>query len=364
MICKTFCLLTLFSMALGILQANPKETAAKLDEITAYVPYCGVECLYVILKMVNPDTDIKGLLRPEFISSSEGSSLLDLKTAAISFGMSAEVFAKFECSDIKALSVPVILHVKSEPEKSKYDHYWLYTGMRDGKACIFDPPTRLETIPYYEVARRWDGTGLLVSPTPIELSRILAPARKRFAIFAGVLLAAIVLIRIAGSYLLRRVETISRPIRLGVSVVQTAGLVMVALFVGMTYHFVNDAGFLAHAGVTEPIIKANLGKFIPKVTAKDIVANSATAVIIDARRMLDYDAGHIEGAINIPTTLCAEGRIAKLADIEKSRRLVIYCQSAGCPYAEKVAGHLKEDGFNNLAIYKGGWVDWEQRSKQ
>jgi rhodanese-related sulfurtransferase len=174
---------------------------------------------------------------------------------------------------------------------------------------------------------------------------------------------AILIVKIAGKYLLHKVGNISKPVLLTFSVAQSAGLVFIALFAGVIYHFANDEGFLAHAGATESVVKTNLASFIPKVSAKDIKSANGGAVIIDARQSPDYDAGHIDGAINIPTTLCAAGRTAKLAEVAKNSRLIIYCQSAGCPYAEKVAANLMEDGFNNLAIYKGGWVDWDKRKK-
>ena len=125
----------------------------------------------------------------------------------------------------------------------------------------------------------------------------------------------------------------------------------------------NDDGFLAHPGATEPVVKANLVSFIPKVTAKEVEKVSVGgAVVIDARQTQDYEAGHIESAINIPVSLCAAGRSSKLAEVEKTSLLVIYCQSKGCPYAEKVAANLIGDGFNNVAIYKGGWIDWKKQN--
>jgi rhodanese-related sulfurtransferase len=128
----------------------------------------------------------------------------------------------------------------------------------------------------------------------------------------------------------------------------------------MVYHFANDEGFLSHAGAAEPVVKSSMGSFIPKVSAKYLERIKDSSVIIDARQTADYDAGHIDRAINIPTTLDAAGRSTKLANTPKDSRVIIYCQSAGCPYAEKVALNLIEDGFTNIAIYKGGWVDWQK----
>ena len=48
------------------------------------------------------------------------------------------------------------------------------------------------------------------------------------------------------------------------------------------------------------------------------------------------------------------------ADIGDSqgRRIVLYCQRAGCKFAERVGVKLIDDGFTNLTIFKGGWMEW------
>ena len=40
----------------------------------------------------------------------------------------------------------------------------------------------------------------------------------------------------------------------------------------------------------------------------------------------------------------------------------MYCQSAGCKYAEIVAIKLIDDGFSNISIFKGGWVEWAAKN--
>jgi rhodanese-related sulfurtransferase len=332
------------------------------EKYTSSGPYCGVACLYVAMDLNDKKIDFANLVKPEYIGSHKGSSLAELKKAAEDNGVYAEPVGNLSSNELKVFSQSIILHVKSSPKGKEYNHYVLFLGDKDGKAKIFDPPNPVEFIPYYELASQWDGTGLIVSAEPINLAKVFAPARKRFAIFAAAIIAAIVIVKIAGKYLSRKVGNISKPALTTFSVAQSAGLVFIALFAGVIYHFANDEGFLAHAGATESVVKTNLASFIPKVSAKDIQPTRGT-VIIDARQTPDYEAGHIDGAINIPTTLCAAGRNAKLAEVAKNSRLIIYCQSAGCPYAEKVAVNLMEDGFNNLAIYKGGWVDWDKRKK-
>ena len=339
---------------------NQEPSLCITEKYSSSGPYCGVACLYVAMELADKKVDFADLVKPEYIGSRKGSSLAQLKKAAMDNGLFTEAVGNLSSNELKNFKHLIILHVKSSPKSKEYDHYVLFLGNKNGKARIFDPPSPAETITYYELARRWDGNGLIISSVPIELSKELLPAKKRLVVFIAGVIAAIVLVRTAGKYLSRKVGNISRPVQLSFSIAQSAGLVIVALFVGVIYHFVNDEGFLAHPGATEPVVKANLASFLPKVSAKGIEKSNGGAIIIDARQTADYEAGHINGAINIPTTLCAAGRNAKLANVEKDSRLVIYCQSAGCPYAERVAANLMEDGFNNLAIYKGGWVDWQK----
>jgi 3-mercaptopyruvate sulfurtransferase SseA len=41
---------------------------------------------------------------------------------------------------------------------------------------------------------------------------------------------------------------------------------------------------------------------------------------------------------------------------------VLYCQSNKCPYASQIAAWLQQEGYSNLALYPGGWMDWVQQS--
>ena len=49
------------------------------------------------------------------------------------------------------------------------------------------------------------------------------------------------------------------------------------------------------------------------------------------------------------------------ASIPKGSKVVVYCQSKGCEFAENVAVWLQDNGFSDVVIYRGGWVDWVAR---
>ena len=43
----------------------------------------------------------------------------------------------------------------------------------------------------------------------------------------------------------------------------------------------------------------------------------------------------------------------------KDASIIVYCQSAGCSYAEKIAVKLIADGFENVRLFRGGWQEWQ-----
>lgn len=66
-------------------------------------------------------------------------------------------------------------------------------------------------------------------------------------------------------------------------------------------------------------------------------------------------AGHLEGAINVPVNASDDERRKAMAHIDKKARIVVYCQTSGCGFAEKVAIELISDGFSNVSLFKGSW---------
>jgi rhodanese-related sulfurtransferase len=84
-------------------------------------------------------------------------------------------------------------------------------------------------------------------------------------------------------------------------------------------------------------------------------------VFIDARLAADYERGHLDGAISVPVDANDTLRQKRTSALPKNSRIVLYCQSAGCKFAERVAVRLLDDGFTNLAIFKGGWTEWTEK---
>jgi ABC-type bacteriocin/lantibiotic exporter with double-glycine peptidase domain len=149
--------------------------------------YCGIYCLYGAMKYFGVQVEPNELVRLEYIGSSAGSSLAELKKCAEAHGLHAMPVARLTTKDLRDINLPVIIHVKFSTDDKKYNHYELFLGSRpfdstqDKQALIYAPPKPAETVPFWTIAPRWDGTGLIVSDRPIQISRVFASAHRRFA---------------------------------------------------------------------------------------------------------------------------------------------------------------------------------------
>jgi rhodanese-related sulfurtransferase len=97
--------------------------------------------------------------------------------------------------------------------------------------------------------------------------------------------------------------------------------------------------------IPEGFMMVSLDAFKQAMDATDVY-------VIDIREESDYEAGHIEGAVNIPIRTLAEN----LNQIPSDRPVVIYCASglrAGLSLSV-----LRSLGYDNIRAYAGGWRGW------
>jgi rhodanese-related sulfurtransferase len=80
----------------------------------------------------------------------------------------------------------------------------------------------------------------------------------------------------------------------------------------------------------------------------------------DARAKVEYDQGHIPGAIPLPTGEFDKYYNQHLQRIKKAKKLVTYCHGVGCRLSEKSANSLVDKGFKNVAVFFGGWPQWSE----
>lgn len=322
-------------------------------------PHCGLYCLYSLLTLSGRETDYHSLVKPEYYGSRQGSSLAELNRAATDRGLHARTAARLSTRALRRCPCPALLHVRPHSEAREYNHYELFLGTENGRAKLFDPPEAPRLVDFEELAARWDGAALLVSARPVDIGPVFAPDRQRLLLYGMGGVLALLALHMGRRLWLRFVGAMPRRWSLGLTLGQAGALGLAAFFCAMLYHFANDEALLANANATVSLQQAYRGTFIPKIGRGEVRKLLGTdTVIIDARRARDYQAGHLDGAINLPVDANEALWEETTAILPQDKPIMVYCQSAGCKYAERVSVALLKDGFSGISIYRGGWHDW------
>lgn len=86
---------------------------------------------------------------------------------------------------------------------------------------------------------------------------------------------------------------------------------------------------------------------------------SGRAVFLDARSQLEYEAGHIQGAVWLPPREFA----SQFQDIKPllagKDAVITYCDGERCPLGDALAQHLRGAGVKNVVVLKNGWALWQ-----
>jgi len=326
--------------------------------------HCGLYCLYALLKLDHRSVEFRELVKPEYIHARKGSSLDELQTAAEDNGFYAKSVRRLPVKTLERLRGPAILHVKSDVASVDYDHYVLFVGTQEGKARILDPPDRLTLVSFRELAARWAGNGLVVSSHPIELRAVLSLGRRRWLLLSVVISLLIVLARKACKKSMPAVP-FSHVRAVAASVVQGSILGVVMLLAAVVYHSIGLRGLLCNAPTVAAIQEAHVADFIPRLRygkLRRLMDRGITC--IDARFTKDFTLGHLPRAVSIPVDANEAERQETLQSIPKDDGLVVYCQSAGCRFAERVAVKLIDHGYSDVSIFTGGWNVWAAREPE
>ena len=102
--------------------------------------------------------------------------------------------------------------------------------------------------------------------------------------------------------------------------------------------------------------------YAPKVVDLDeakAIFRQGDAVWVDARSESSYNYGHIQGAINIPSSDFDRAYARQSGRLSRTGTIVVYCESSDCDQADHVLEKLIPKGYRNLVHFKQGWVLWE-----
>lgn len=84
------------------------------------------------------------------------------------------------------------------------------------------------------------------------------------------------------------------------------------------------------------------------------LVSSGEAMVIDVRPPAEYEAGHIEGAINIPLESLPE----RLSRLPRDQEIVAYCRGPYCMLAFDAVEQLRQQGYRARRL-EDGFPEWK-----
>jgi rhodanese-related sulfurtransferase len=80
--------------------------------------------------------------------------------------------------------------------------------------------------------------------------------------------------------------------------------------------------------------------------------------LVDVRPTLEYESGHLQGAISIPIEQLAK----RLSTLPRDRRIIVYCRGTYCQFADRAVSILRRRGFDAIRL-EGGWPEWRAEGR-
>ncbi len=99
-----------------------------------------------------------------------------------------------------------------------------------------------------------------------------------------------------------------------------------------------------------------------RITFSGIHPEQLQVLWVDARSRVDYESGHIPGAILLNEDEWDRCLPALLAVWQPGQRIIVYCSDRGCRASESVARRLKSIQLTPVFVLDGGWDAWQKKS--
>lgn len=363
-----FAILLIF-VSFGVISAdetqisNEKPLLPELREIEVSGPYCGIYSLVACLDTFGIHPELEELLVPEFVGSFEGSSNTELIQAAEKYGLYGKIYSGLTWRELRRSNSPMILHFRSTYADSKFNHWVAYLGVNGGKARIIDLPHRITTIPFAELLAKWDGTAIEISDKPIQAT-VLSASRWNYVSTVLLFLGVIVAIKVCFWNMRKEAFFAQTFFEKGSLAIGQSAVFLGGLFIfGVMYHAFSEVGFLKNPSAVAEVTRRYYSVDVPEIDLAEMeqIVDEKTVPIFDARYVRDYTHGTIPGAKSLSINSSLTERQETLGETPKSQRIIVFCQSSGCGYADEVAQFLKFNGYENVAIYRGGYREWSKK---
>lgn len=117
-------------------------------------------------------------------------------------------------------------------------------------------------------------------------------------------------------------------------------------------------------GITDPLFSMeNKGKYVNAEQMNDLMRDPDT-VVIDMRNHYEYEVGHFENAVEIPSDTFRQ-QLPMAVDMmkdKKDRNIIMYC--TGGIRCEKASAYMLHNGFRNVFHLEGGIINYAKQAKE
>ncbi len=117
-------------------------------------------------------------------------------------------------------------------------------------------------------------------------------------------------------------------------------------------------------GIQDPSFDMNRkGNYVDAVSFNDITADPET-IVVDMRNHYEYEVGHFENAIEIPSDTFREQLPMAVSMLEdkKDKNIIMYC--TGGIRCEKASAWMLHNGFKNVFHLEGGIIQYANKIKE
>jgi UPF0176 protein len=117
-------------------------------------------------------------------------------------------------------------------------------------------------------------------------------------------------------------------------------------------------------GIEDPSFDmANKGRYV-NADQFNHLTNDPDTVVIDMRNHYEYEVGHFENAIEIPSDTFREQlpMAAAMMEADKNKNIIMYC--TGGIRCEKASAYMLHRGFKNVFHLEGGIINYVNQVKQ
>src|SRR5690606_16732527 len=117
-------------------------------------------------------------------------------------------------------------------------------------------------------------------------------------------------------------------------------------------------------GISDPTFNSsNMGRHLDALEFNQM-ADDQNTIIVDMRNHYEYEVGHFQNAIEVPSDTFREQlpMAVEMLAPEKDKNIVMYC--TGGIRCEKASAYLKHNGFKNVFQLEGGIIEYARKVKE